>query len=156
MTASRLFFVVLILVAVLFIISMGIGLRQNDSPPDRNNVNPPSWADSISDWLSPSLDLKTVQAACIQASQKMITLPRGSNCTLQIPASSDKYRKARLHLLSGGPLTLNYESPTSDPNLSHQQLNWPGKDPQTLVALAGGGSVVISCGSGAACQLQVQ
>jgi hypothetical protein len=156
LTSSRIFIVVLILFAILFAISMGLGFRQNDSMPAANNVNPPGWISSISEWLSPTLDLKTVQGPCIEPAQKMITLKPGSTCTLQIPSSTDKYRKAQLHLVSGSSLALNYQSSTNDPNLSHQQLSWPGKDPQSLVVLAGGGSVAISCGSAAPCQLQAQ
>jgi hypothetical protein len=156
LTSSRLFIVILIVFAILFIISMGMGFRQNDSTPAASSVNAPGWIASVSQWLSPGLDLKTVQGPCIQATQKVIALAPGSNCTLQITSSTNQYRKAQLKLVSGSSLVLDYQSSTNDPNLSHQQLSWPGKNPQSLVVLEGGGSAGISCGSGAPCQLQVQ
>ena len=160
MTGPRIFIIILVLLAVLFIVVMGIGLRQNDAQPDAHNFSPPDWTSSLGDWLSPSLDLTTVQVAagaCLQAVQKTFTLAPGSNCKLQAPAASQKYRKVKLHRVAGASVTVSYRSPTDDdPNLSKQDLSWPGKDPQSLLVLTGGGSITLSCGSGASCLLQVQ
>jgi hypothetical protein len=160
MTASRLFIAVLILVALLFVVGIGIGLRQNDAQPDPHNFSPPDWSNSLSDWLSPSLDLKTVQTVagtCLQVGTKTFDLAAGSNCKLQVPSARQKYRKAKLHLLTGAAVKVVYTSPPNeDPNLSKQELSWPGKDPQSLLVLEGGGNLNLSCGAGAACQLQME
>jgi len=160
MTGPRIFIIILVVLGVLFFVGLGIGLNQNDSQPDVNNFSPPSWTSSLGDWLSPSLDLTTVQVVegtCLEAAQKTFALAPHSNCHLQVPAASQQYRKLKLHLVSGNSITVNYNSPTdSDPNLSKQDLAWPGKDPQTLLVLSGGGSIVLSCGSGPSCMLQVQ
>jgi hypothetical protein len=157
MTGPRIFLVVLALFAVLFIVGLSMGLRQNDSPPDPHNLNPPDWTNSLSDWFSPTLDLNTVQGACVQAAPKTFAVASGSSCKLQVPSSTQKYRKAKLHLIAGASVNLTYKSPTTDdPNLSQQELSWPGKDPQSLVVLAGGGTVTISCSAQAPCQLQEQ
>ncbi|HXJ93708.1 MAG TPA: hypothetical protein VMT20_12720 [Terriglobia bacterium] len=160
MTGSRVFLGVLLVFALLYALGLAVGLRQNDSQPDPHNVSPPAWLDSLSGWLSPSLDLntvQTVQGTCLQVAQKTFTLPERSSCTLHIPSSTQKYRKAKLHLVAGTSATLTYNSTTNDdPNLSKQQLSWPGKDPQSLVAQSAGGTLTLSCGSGATCQLQMQ
>jgi len=160
MTASKLFIAVLVLIAVLFIVGIGIGLRQNDAQPDPRNFSPPDWTNSLSDWLSPSLDLKTVQTVtgtCLQVGAKTFTLAAGSNCKLQVPSAGQTYRKVKLHLVTGTSVKAVYTAPPNgDPNLSQQQLSWPGKDPQSLLVLAGGGSLSLSCGAGAACQLQME
>ena len=62
MTGSKIFIVVLIIFALLFVGGVGIGLHQNDAQPDPHNYSPPGWTNALSDWLSPSLDLKTVRA----------------------------------------------------------------------------------------------
>jgi hypothetical protein len=160
MTPSRLFIAVLIFVAVLFIVGIGIGLRQNDAQPDPHNFSPPDWSNSLSDWLSPSLDLKTVQTVagnCVQVGSKTFTLAAGSNCRLQVPSAGQKYRKAKLHLVTGASIKVVYTSPSNeDPNLSQQELSWPGKDAQSLLVLERGGSLNLSCGAGAPCQLQME
>jgi hypothetical protein len=159
MTGPKFFIIILVLLAVLFIVGVGIGLRQNDAQPDARNFSPPDWTSSLGDWLSPSLDLTTVQTvagACLQAAQKTFTLAANSNCKLQVPAASKKYRKVKLHLVTGASVDVSYSSPTNDPNLKQKDLVWPGKDPQTLLVLAGGGSIVLSCGSATSCMLQVQ
>jgi len=160
MTGPRIFIIVLVLLGVLFIVGLGMGLRQNDAQPNANNVSPPNWTSTLGDWLSPSLDLTTVQltaGACLQAAQKSFTLAAGSDCQLQVPAANKKYRKLKLHLVTGASVKVNYTAPTNtDPNLSKQDLSWPGKDPQTLLVLAGGGSIVLSCGKGTSCLLETQ
>jgi len=159
MTGSKIFIVVLIIFALLFVAGVGIGLHQKDAQPDPQNYSPPGWTNALSDWLSPSLDLKTVRAVtgvCLQPAQKTFALAAGSSCVLQVPSASQKYRKLKLHLVTGNSATLAYNSPPGeDPNLSKQQLSWPGKDPQSLLILAAGGSLVLTCGSRAPCQLQM-
>lgn len=165
MTGPRIFIIVLVLLGVLFIVGAGIGLHQNDTMPDpKNSYRPPQWTSSL-DWLSPGLDLTTVQAspaACLQAAQKTFKVAARSNCTLRVPSASQKYRKVKLHLETGA-VQVTYLAPKKDPNLNNpQQLNWPptgdNKDPQSLVVLDGGGSIVLSCNSGppSPCLLQMQ
>jgi len=169
MTASKLFIAVLVLIAVLFIVGIGIGLRQNDAQPDPHNFSPPDWTNSLSDWLSPSLDLKTVQTVtgtCLQVGAKTFTLAAGANCKMQVPSAGQTYRKVKLHLVTGTSVKVVYTAPPNgDPNLSQQQLSWQAssqppstasKDPQSLLVLAGGGSLSLSCGAGTACQLQME
>ena len=164
MTGPRIFIVILVLLGVLFIVGAGIGLHQNDARPDpKSSYSPPDWTSSL-DWLSPSLDLTTVQAApgaCLQAAQKTFRVAARSNCTLRVPASSQKYRKMKLHLETGA-VQVTYLAPKKDPNLNNpQKLSWPttgnNKD-QSLVVLDGGGSIVLSCSSGppSPCVLQMQ
>jgi len=163
MTGPRIFIIILVLLAVLFIVGMGIGLRQNDAQPDKGKFSPPDWASSL-DWLSPSLDLTTVQVVagtCLQAPQKTVTLQAGSKCELQVPAASQKYRKVKLHLVTGASVKVTYTTSTQgDPNLSPEQdLEWSQqdrKDPKSLAVLTGGGRIALTCGSGASCLLQVQ
>lgn len=164
MTGPRIFIIILVLLGVLFVVEEGIGLHQNDAQPTNpNSYSPPSWTSSL-DWLSPSVDLTTVQAApgtCLQAAQKTIKVAAKSTCTLKVPTASSTYRKMKLHLVTGASVEVTYNSPTPNKNLKNpQQLKWPptgnAKDPQALVILADGGSVTFACGSGAPCQLQMQ
>jgi hypothetical protein len=160
MTASKVFIIVLILIAVLFVAGIGIGFHQNDSQPDPHNFTAPNWTNMLSDWLSPSLDLTTltpVTGSCIQPAQKMFMLSPGTSCVLRVPSVKQNYRKLKLHLITGGSATLSYASPPgTDGDLSKQQLTWPGKDPQSLLALAAGGKLTLTCGSAPPCQLQAQ
>jgi hypothetical protein len=163
MTGPRIFIIILVLLGVLFIVGAGIGLHQNDAQPEpKNRYSPPEWTSSL-DWISPSLDLTTVQAvpgACVQAAQKTFKVAARSNCTLRVPAASQKYRKVKLHLVTGA-VQVTYLAPNNDPNLENpQRLSWPptgnNKDPQSLVVLDGGGSIALACGSGPPCVLQMQ
>ena len=160
MSGSRMFMIVLILFALLFAAGVGAGLRQNDSQPDPHSFSPPNWSATLSDWLSPKLSLNTLQAVqgtCLKAAQNLFTLTAGSRCVLNVPSSSQQYRRAKLHLVSGTSISVAYSAPPSqDPNLAKQRLSWPGADPQSFVALPGGGTLTISCASGAACELQAQ
>ena len=158
---SKIFLGVLVLFAILFVVGLGSGLYQNDAQPDPQSVSVPNWTSSLSDWLSPSLDPTTLQAApatCLEAAPKILSVPAGASCKLQVPSSTQKYRKLKLHLVVGAGVSAAYKpaSSSDDPNLSKQQLSWPGKDPQSLIALADGGIIAISCGGQAACQLQIQ
>lgn len=160
MSASRLFLITLVIFALLFAAAVGIGARQNDYQPEARSVSPPNWTSALSDWFSPKLSLSTlqiVQGTCLRAAQSEFVVGPGSSCTLQVPSSGQQYRRAKLHLAGGVSVTVAYNaSANQDPNLSKQQLIWPGKDPQSLVALSGVGTLTISCGSGATCQLQAQ
>ena len=159
MSGARIFLIVLVAFALLFAGGVIIGLRQNDSQANTHTFSPPNWTNVLSDWLSPKLDLntlQTVQGTCLQAARKMFVLAPGSNCTLRVPASRERYRRAKLHLVQGSPVTVVYNASSGAPNLSKQQLSWPGKDPQSLVVEAVVGTVTIACGPGAACELQLQ
>lgn len=158
---SKIFMGVLVLFAILFVVGLGSGLHQNDAQPDPQNVTLPNWTNLLSGLFSPSLDPTTLQAApgtCLEGAQKVFSVAAGASCKLQVPSSTHKYRKLKLHLGTGTGVSVAYHSASGsdDPNLSKQQLTWPGKDPQSLVALADGGVITITCSGQVACQLQIQ
>jgi hypothetical protein len=160
MTASRVFIVALILAAILFVVGVGIGFHQNEGQPEPRDYSPPGWAIMLSDWLSPGLDLKVLvplAGSCGQPSRSTFTLAAGAHCILQVPSAKQNYRKLKLHLVTGKFVRVVYTAPPgTDGNLSTQQLAWPGKDPQSLLALAAGGTLSLTCSSGPPCQLQAE
>ena len=160
--AAKVFFVLLVLVAVAFFLTMRVGAKRHEQRlPDGDDQRtsyvesnpPPSWIASLIGPLSPKLELprKTFQFGTADLG------PMTPGLVVEVPEGKPQFRNATLHVITGcraatdcSNVVIRYQSKNGEGHdLKLDKQAWrPSKDKPdqaSFVVLQHGGTVQMSC-----------
>jgi hypothetical protein len=141
----RVALLVLVLIAVLFVVALGMGLFQDDGRPELTpaalrDYQAPSWTKVFGSLLEPMSPRLRLQPSTINIGARGVTIT--------VPPANDAFRKATFRRRGPSPVHIVYDSGGEAPKgLGRQE--WPqagdSEDIGTLIVLKGGGRLTFTC-----------
>lgn len=156
MSGPKIFFLLLVLIAVLFVVALGWGLHSGSPKFDLNNFNENAFplTKSMSQLLGSRLKITDVKANCPLMGRSFKIAP-SFTCTATIspvrsPFRQLKVRKVKLTLVGPGRVHGTYVHTEASEEREHHFDPFdlePGQNTQSgsLVALSGGGTLSLRC-----------
>jgi len=162
---NKVFFIVLIVVAVAFalVLASGSSNNQASAPADEGNYSPPAWSSAIGSLIgsfSPSLKL----------SPSSFRVQPGKEQQVSVPAGSQDFRRATFEVTPcnsssppahATPATIAYKSfanEGSDLKLDSQTWQGTKKKPcvGAIIVLQHGGTLTLGCSGSQTCTMTLE
>lgn len=152
MSAQKLFFIALAVIAMLYGIATYLGARQSGTSSSGPTSAP--WAQQLqqellsgpSTHLDPA-DVLQVAPQLAHLAAPRIVIPQGAAYSFQVVPTKQTIRRAKFTLLLGNTLQLKWVSHGTDGSTMNVPLH-AGKD-VTLTILSEGGDLTLTCQTGA-------
>lgn len=92
MTGPRVLIVVLVLIAVLFVVAVASGSKNNK----KTDPNQKTWVSRMGEKMIPAVDPKTLTGSCTTRETGILEIPRGAaGCEIIVPAASHAWQAFR-------------------------------------------------------------
>ena len=147
MSHTKIVFLILLLLALLYGLSLAIGTHQGAG--DKSDLHPPAWLKGLADRFGPGFNLEAIRDNHVSAKNHTIAVAQGQSVSILIPGNQER-KAQRLKLANNvTDCTIQYvdayRPPHEDPPKPQERFCQATADPVAITDQ--GGVLTIACRS---------